>query len=481
MQYGQFSRFSLVGFILLNVLPAFLHSSNTLYLSFDLCGPVVLDNGIMKNNEYRTQIEFARAGIISQQMKEASLYDDHVKPEYIAEGLLNGTVVIPHNVNRTFKAIAIGKGLTTKVNANIGTSPKHFDIEEEMAKMLAAIKAGAHSVMDLSTGGDLKKIRQTLISECNVMMGAVPIYATASKLLTQKRPFHTMTADEIFEDIEEQCKNGIDYITVHCGITMDAVSTMIKSRRELGVVSRGGSLLCGWIIKNEKENPLYEQYDRLLDIAHKYDVTLSLGDGFRPGSVCDATDRGQIQELITLGELGLYAKERSVQVMIEGPGHVPIQDIKANIELQKRLCNGAPFYVLGPLTTDIAPGYDHITSAIGGAIAASHGADFLCYVTPAEHLKLPTVEDVHMGVISARIAAHSGDIGKGIGKSIDLDRLMSKYRRELNWEGMYSIAIDPDLASKKRAESESCDDDVCTMCGDLCAIKNFNEAVTKEN
>lgn len=428
-----------------------------------------------------TQLEQAKRGIITPEMKEAALYDDHVTAEFIAEGIKAGNIVLPHNVNRKFKSMAIGKGLTTKVNANIGTSPKHIDVEEELIKMNAALKAGTHSVMDLSTGGDLNAIRKVLMNNCPVMMGTVPLYATASKLLAAKRPLHTMTADDIFNDIEEQCKGGIDYITVHCGITMDAVNTMLKSKRELGVVSRGGSLICGWIIKNEQENPLYKDYDRLLEIAYKYDVTLSLGDGFRPGSVCDATDRGQIKELITLGELAARAKERNVQVIIEGPGHVPIHEIKANVELQKALCNGAPFYVLGPLTTDIAPGYDHITSAIGGAMAASFGADFLCYVTPAEHLMLPTVDDVFTGVIAARIAAHSGDIGKGIKKSIVRDRLMSKYRRELNWEGMYSVAIDPTLATKRRAESESSNDDVCTMCGDLCAIKNFNEAVTRKN
>ena len=428
-----------------------------------------------------TQLELARNGVITPEVKEAALYDDHVTPEFIAQGIIDGNIVLPHNVNRKFRSMAIGKGLTTKVNANIGTSPKHMNVEEELVKMQAAIKAGTHSVMDLSTGGDLLSIRKVLMDNCPVMMGCVPMYATASKLLANKKPFHSMTEDDIFTDIEEQCKSGIDYITVHCGITMDAVSTMLKSKRELGVVSRGGSLICGWIIKNERENPLYEQFDRLLEIAYKYDVTLSVGDGFRPGSVCDATDRGQIKELITLGELAQTAREANVQVMIEGPGHVPIQDIKANVELQKRLCNGAPFYVLGPLTTDIAPGYDHITSAIGGAMAASYGADFLCYVTPAEHLMLPTVEDVYEGVIAARIAAHSGDIGKGIKKSIERDRLMSKYRRELNWEGMYSVAIDPDLAIKRRSESESSKDDVCTMCGDLCAIKNFNEAITREN
>jgi len=425
-----------------------------------------------------TQLELAKKGIVTDEAVSCAKYDTHVTAEYISNGVANGHIVIPHNKNRKFNALAIGKGLSTKVNANIGTSQKHADIEEELIKMNAALKAGTHSVMDLSTGGNLADVRKVLIENCPVMMGAVPIYATAAKAMHAKKPLHSITVDEIFSDIEEQCRQGIDYITVHCGITKNSISRMLKSKRELGVVSRGGSLTCGWIIKNEKENPLYEHFDRLVEIAYRYDVTLSVGDGFRPGSVCDATDRGQIEELITLGELASYAREKNVQVMIEGPGHVPIQDIKMNIELQKRLCNGAPFYVLGPLTTDIAPGYDHITSAIGGAMAASYGADFLCYVTPAEHLLLPTPQDVYDGVIAARIAAHSGDIGKGIPTAIEKDRLMSKYRKELNWEGMYSVAIDPVLAKERRNKSEAGNEDVCTMCGDLCAIKNFNESVT---
>ncbi|MBN1114735.1 MAG: phosphomethylpyrimidine synthase ThiC, partial [Oligoflexia bacterium] len=310
-----------------------------------------------------TQLEYARKGIITDQMQEAAGYDSHVSPEYIAGCLVDGTAVLPKNINHKFSAMAIGKGLQTKVNANIGTSGRHADTEEELIKLQAAVRAGTHSVMDLSTGGDLLQIRKVLIDNCPTMMGAVPIYATASKSVRDKKPLWSMTADDIFEDIEQQCAQGLDYMTVHCGITMRSIDRMLKSRRELGVVSRGGSITCGWIIKNEKENPLYADFDRLLDIAYKYDVTLSLGDGFRPGSVVDATDRGQVEELITLGELALHARSKNVQVMVEGPGHVPIQDIQANILLEKRLCNGAPFYVLGPLTTDIAPGYDHITSA----------------------------------------------------------------------------------------------------------------------
>lgn len=426
-----------------------------------------------------TQLEFAKKGIISKEVKEAQNYDSHVSAEYISNEIAKGTIVIPKNINHNFSPLAIGKGLTTKVNANIGTSERRFNLSEELLKLEAALLAGTHSVMDLSTGGDLLNIRKTMISKTPVMIGAVPMYATAAKAIKDKKPIHTITADDFFNDIEVQCAQGIDYITVHCGITKNSIDTLLSDKRSLGVVSRGGSILCGWILKNEAENPLYQYYDRLLDIAYKYDVTLSLGDGFRPGSVVDATDRGQIAELITLGELAKYAKDRNVQVIIEGPGHVPLNEIEMNVKLQKKLCDGAPFYVLGPLTTDIAPGYDHITAAIGGAIAASAGVDFLCYVTPAEHLLLPTTKDVYDGVIAARIAAHSGDIAKGIPSAIEKDRLITKYRKELNWEGIYKNSIDPVHARKRRSESESFEEDICTMCGDLCAIKNFNESVTE--
>jgi len=424
-----------------------------------------------------TQLQLARDGIISKEMKDACLYDTHVNPEFIAKGILEGNIVLPKNINHDFKAIAIGKGLCTKVNANIGSSQNTDNIEDELLKLQAALKAGTHSVMDLSTGANLKKTRDLLIAKSPVMFGAVPLYATASKVISLGRAQSTITADEIFIDIEEQCKQGLDYITVHCGITMKSLERIINSKRCLGVVSRGGSIISSWILKNNKENPLYSDFDRLLDIALKYDVTLSLGDGFRPGTVVDATDRGQIEELIILGELCEYARLRGVQVMIEGPGHVPIQDIEANVLLQKKLCKDAPFYVLGPLTTDIAPGYDHITAAIGGAIAAKAGADFLCYVTAAEHLMLPTIKDVYEGVIAARIAAHSGDIGKNIASAIEKDRAISKYRYNLDWEGIYSIAIDPETAKERRKQSKVQSSDICTMCGELCAIKNFNEAL----
>lgn len=425
-----------------------------------------------------TQLEQAKKGIITKEMEIAAKYEGHITAEQLREKIAIGHAVIPKNINHNFTDIrAIGSGLKTKVNANIGTSGKHFNIEEEIEKLKVSLEYGADSVMDLSTGGNLREIRQRMLKESSVMLGTVPIYETMAKKDFRKEPLYSMTADEIFEDIEKQCKEGVDYITVHTGITKHSVEVMLDSERELGVVSRGGSVLASWIIKNGKENPLYEYYDRLLDIAYKYDVTLSLGDGFRPGSVVDATDRGQIEELITLGRLAKRARERNVQVMIEGPGHVPLNQIKTNVELQKSLCDGAPFYVLGPLTTDIAPGYDHITSSIGGAMAASFGVDFLCYVTPAEHLMLPNLDDVRKGVVAAKIAAHSGDIAKGIPEAIEKDRQMSAYRRDLNWEGMFSLALDPKEARDRKMASESGTEDVCTMCGELCAIKTFNDAV----
>jgi phosphomethylpyrimidine synthase len=328
--------------------------------------------------------------------------------------------------------------------------------------------------MDLSTGGDLDAIRKAILEKSCVMVGTVPIYGTAARLLQQDKQIVQMSADLLFDEIEKQCQQGIDYITVHCGITRRSVEMLEASGRVAGMVSRGGSILALWMKHHHQENPLYEQYDRLLDIAFEYDVTLSLGDGLRPGAIADAGDRAQFEELVTLGDLGRRARARGVQVMIEGPGHVPIGQVKANVQLEKTLCDGAPFYVLGPLTTDIAPGYDHITSAIGGAIAAAEGADFLCYVTPAEHLRLPTVEEVREGVFAARIAAHTGDIAKGVPGAADWDRKMSECRRALDWEGMYSLALDTELARSKRRHSEAYDQIVCTMCGKLCSI-NLNK------
>ncbi|MCX8085042.1 MAG: phosphomethylpyrimidine synthase ThiC [Calditerrivibrio sp.] len=415
-----------------------------------------------------TQLEAAKKGVLTAEMQKV-LNDEQIDEITLITNVAEGKIVIPKNKNRSFpKVMGIGKGLRTKVNANIGTSGDCPTLEIEKEKLKVAIEAGADSVMDLSTGGDLERIREVILQESTVMVGAVPIYAVAARLAEKNIPTHKMDGEKLLRSIEEQCKQGVDYITVHCGVTKESVARMDRSNRICGIVSRGGSILADWIRKNGKENPLFEFYDDLLDIAYKYDVTLSLGDGFRPGAIADATDRAQIDELIILGELAQRAWEKNVQAMIEGPGHVPLNQIQANMILQKRLCNDAPFYILGPLPTDIAPGYDHITSAIGGAIAGAAGADFLCYVTPAEHLSLPDTDDVREGVIASRIAAHIADIAKGYPGAIQKDIQMSKYRKELNWDGMFSLAIDPVRAKEKFKKNN--DINSCTMCGKLCAV-----------
>lgn len=416
-----------------------------------------------------TQLEAARKGILTPEM-EIVAKDEQIDPALLMSRIAAGQIVIPKNKNRSFpKVMGIGKGLRTKINANIGTSGDCPSFEAEMRKLDVAVRAGADSVMDLSTGGDLLGIRQMMLDNCPVMLGAVPIYAVAATLAAEDKPTHMMTADMLMDSIELQCKMGVDYITVHCGITRESVARMNNADRITGIVSRGGSILTDWIRKNGKENPLYEQYDRLLDIAYKYDVVLSLGDGYRPGAIADATDRPQIDELIILGELAKRAKERNVQVIIEGPGHVPLNQIETNMILQKRLCDEAPFYILGPLPTDIAPGYDHITSAIGGAIAGAAGADFLCYVTPAEHLCLPDEDDVHQGVIASKIAAHIADIAKGVPGAMERNIKMSIARKNLDWETMFETSLDPETARNKFRRNN--DINSCTMCGKLCAVK----------
>ena len=416
-----------------------------------------------------TQLEMAKKGIISPEMRRAA-EADNVDPEFLREQIAQGKAVLPKNKNHSFSVIkAIGNGLSTKVNANIGSSGACASVENELEKLAAAIRAGTDSVMDLSTGGDLGAIREAILDKSPVMVGTVPIYSIATNLHRKGVPLHRMDVDEMFSDLEKQCSQGIDYITIHCGVTLETLKRIENSSRVLPSVSRGGSILLNWMKHNKKENPLYSEFDTVLDIAYRYDVTLSLGDGMRPGTIVDATDRPQIEELILLGELAKRARERNVQVMIEGPGHVPLDQIEANVLMEKRLCDGAPFYLLGPLPTDIAPGYDHITAAIGGAIAASAGADFLCYVTPAEHLSLPSPEDVYLGVIAARIAGHAADIVKKVPGAIDKDRAISEYRRDLNWEGVLSVALDPDAAKKRLALAY--DNETCTMCGELCAVK----------
>ena len=423
-----------------------------------------------------TQLEYARQGMITEAM-EKSAASEGVSAEIIRLGLADGNIVITQNLrHRTIAPLAIGKGLRTKVNANVGTSKDHMNVEEELEKVRVAIEAGADTIMDLSTGSAIDETRQAVIKASTVPVGTVPIYQAAIEMPAKKmRPMVEMTADDLFEVIERHGEHGVDFITVHCGVTQYSVEKIKKEGRLMGVVSRGGAILVEWMNYNKKENPLFEQYDRLLEIAKAFDMTLSLGDGLRPGCLADATDRGQIQELILLGELTERAWANGVQVMIEGPGHVPLDQIEANVLLEKRICHGAPFYVLGPLVTDIAPGYDHITGAIGGAIAARAGADFLCYVTPSEHLRLPTIEDVREGVIASRIAGHAADIARGLKGAMEMDCRMARARRALNWQEQIQLSIDPQRARKLRESSMPKESDVCTMCGELCAIKKVSK------
>ena len=418
-----------------------------------------------------TQLEAARKGKVTEEMMICA-QQEGVTPEFMRRGIEEGTIVINRNKrHKNIMPLAIGKGLRTKINANIGTSKDHADLKLELEKVRISVEAGADTIMDLSTGGDIGAIRRAIIKASPITIGTVPIYQAAARMMDNKRPIVEMSDDDLFDAIEENGKDGVDFITVHCGVTRRSVGCIEDQGRLLGIVSRGGSILARWMDYNDRENPLYEDYDRLLSIAKRYDMVLSLGDGLRPGCLADATDRGQVQELILLGELTKRAWEKGVQVMIEGPGHVPIKEIQTNILLQKSLCNGAPFYVLGPLPTDIAPGYDHLVSAIGGAIAGATGADFLCYVTPSEHLRLPTLEDVREGIIASKIAAHIADIAKGYPGAIERDNQMARYRKEFNWEGQISCSLDPEKARRLLETSECAKEEGCTMCGDFCAIK----------
>jgi len=417
-----------------------------------------------------TQLEQARKGTITAEMRQVA-ETEGIEAEILLAGVAAGEVVIPYNPIRKRKAVGIGKGLSTKVNANIGTSEAYPDIEKELLKLDIAVKAGADAVMDLSTGGDINLSRQRILQHSPVMIGTVPMYQAIVEAKTEKSSMLAMTADDMFRVIEQHAREGVDFITVHCGLTREAISRLVKEGRVADIVSRGGSFLTGWMLHHDKENPLYTGYDRLLEIARQYDVTLSLGDGLRPGCLADATDRAQLQELIVLGELVDRAWEKGVQVMVEGPGHVPMDQIEANVLLQKRLCHGAPFYVLGPLVTDIAPGYDHITSAIGGAMAAAAGADFLCYVTPAEHLGLPDLQDVKDGVVASKIAAHAADIAKNVKGARERDRKMAQARKNLDWQAQIELSIDPEKSQKSRSAKNRDAEEACTMCGSYCAMK----------
>lgn len=385
--------------------------------------------------------------------------------------IAEGKIVIPKNVNRDTNPCGIGKDLTTKVNANIGSSSKIEDLKLEIDKAKLAVEYGADAVMDLSTGPSLNEFRKEIMNEIDVPIGTVPIYEAGVATLNKGKEIIDMDSDDIFKAIENQAKEGVDFMTLHCGITKETVEKINKAKRNMGVVSRGGTFLASWILHNDQENPLYENYDYLLELSYEYDVTLSLGDGLRPGCQADASDIAQIQELVNLGVLVRQAQDYGVQVMVEGPGHMPLNQIKANMEIQKTLCNGAPFYVLGPLVTDIAPGYDHITGAIGGAIAAYSGADFLCYVTPAEHLTLPSLEDVKEGVVASKIAAQAADVANGLESAWEKENKMAEYRKTFDWEKQFETAIDK---SKPRSYKDQCeldDDEMCAMCGEYCAVK----------
>jgi phosphomethylpyrimidine synthase len=416
-----------------------------------------------------TQLELARQGNISTQMKVVAQAEG-IEVELIRQRVAEGTVVIPANVRHfNLNPCGVGKGLSTKVNANIGTSSDFGDTNTELEKVRVALGAGADTVMDLSTGGDIPAIRRAILAASSHPIGTVPVYQAGIGAIEKHGAIVKMSVNDIFEAIEDNARDGVDFITVHCGVTQAAIARLKKQGRVTDVVSRGGAFMVGWMLHNDNENPLYEQFDRLLDIALEYDVTLSLGDGMRPGSLADATDRPQVEELVTLGELVQRAQDAGVQVMVEGPGHIPLDQIETNVRLQKALCKGAPFYVLGPLVTDVAAGYDHITSAIGGAIAAMAGADFLCYVTPSEHLAIPDVDDVREGVIASRIAAHAADIVKGIKGARERDKQMSLARKRLDWEEQARLSLDPEKFNRihhRRASTGS----ACSMCGQYCAM-----------
>ncbi|MBP1568515.1 MAG: phosphomethylpyrimidine synthase ThiC [Oscillospiraceae bacterium] len=424
-----------------------------------------------------TQMEAARKGILTDEMKAVA------KKEYMDEGKLmeliaEGKVIIPCNkLHKCITPNGVGSALTTKINVNLGTSRDMASLEEEMKKVKEAVDLGAEAIMDLSSYGDTRKFRKMLTAECPAMIGTVPIY---DAVVYYHKALKTITTDEWIDIVRMHAEDGVDFMTIHCGINRNTINKFKNNKRLMNIVSRGGSIIFAWMEMTGNENPFYERFDEILEICREYDVTLSLGDACRPGCIFDGTDPAQIEELITLGELTKRAWEKDVQVMIEGPGHMPMNQIAANMEIQKTLCHGAPFYVLGPIVTDIAPGYDHITSAIGGAIAAQNGAAFLCYVTPAEHLRLPDAKDVKEGIIAARIAAHSADIAKGLPHVTDWDMKMDKARHALDWEGMFDAAIDPEKARAYRESSKPQKEDTCSMCGNFCAVKNVNRILDGE-
>ncbi len=432
----------------------------------------------MGNNLKETRIELARKGIITEEVKKVAAAEG-IEPERLSGDIAEGLSVITRNNRHDIAPLGIGKGLRTKVNANIGTSKDRVSVEEEMDKLDVLIKFGADAVMDLSTGGPINEIRRMLLKRSTVSVGTVPIYEAVAKAAGGKGSISRMAVDDLFDVIEGQAEEGVDFITVHSGLTRRTIDTLREDGRILDIVSRGGAFLVEWMIYNDRENPLYEHYDRLIEIAKRYDLTLSLGDGARPGCLADATDRTQIDELMRLGELRDRAVKEGVQVIIEGPGHVPLNQVELNMKMQKEICKGAPFYVLGPLVTDIAMGYDHIAAAIGAAVGGAAGADFICYVTPSEHIRLPNIEDVKEGVIAARIAAHAADIAKGVKGAMDLDNEMARRRKALDWNGQIELSMNPERIRDWRSEVPPTESDVCSMCGEFCAIRIVEEALKK--
>lgn len=426
---------------------------------------------------YTTQMDAAKKGIITEAMKIVAIKEEKAVEE-IRALVAEGKVVIPANKNhKSLSPEGLGQGLRTKINVNLGISKDCCDCEKELDKVRTALEMKAEAIMDLSNYGKTAEMRKTIVEMSTAMLGTVPIY---DALGYYDKDLKDLTAKEFLDVVEKHGQDGVDFVTIHAGLNREAVETVKRNKRLTNVVSRGGSLLFAWMEMNNAENPFFEYYDDLLDICAKYDITLSLGDALRPGSINDASDASQIKELITLGELTKRAWEKNVQVIIEGPGHMAINEIEANMVMQKRLCHGAPFYVLGPLVTDVAPGYDHITSAIGGAIAATYGADFLCYVTPAEHLRLPNLEDMKEGIIASKIAAHAADIAKGVKGARNWDNEMSQARADINWEKMFDLAIDPEKARRYRAESKPHDEESCSMCGKMCSMRTMKKILNGE-
>ena len=426
---------------------------------------------------YTTQMDAARQGIITPQM-EAVAEKEQINVRELQALMAQGKAVIPANKLHTcLEPNAIGSMLKTKINVNLGTSRDWKDLDMELEKVNDAVKMGAESIMDLSSFGDTQKFRRKLTAQCPAIIGTVPIY---DAVVYYHKPLKEITSKEWIDIVEMHAKDGVDFMTIHVGINKATAGRFKKNKRLTNIVSRGGSIIFAWMEMTGEENPFYEHYDHILDICREYDVTLSLGDACRPGCIADAGDISQIEELVTLGELTKRAWEKDVQVIIEGPGHMALNQIEANMKIQQTICQGAPFYVLGPLVTDIAPGYDHITAAIGGASAAANGASFLCYVTPAEHLRLPDVNDVKEGIIASKIAAHAADIAKGIKGAADWDRQMSTARKNLDWEEMFRLSIDPEKARRYRAQAKPEKEDTCSMCGNFCAVKNMNRILEGE-